>query len=91
MKKMIDIAPFSAFPTAEEREVIREQSKPKPPTVKDVLLERWEKDTEAMAEFLTTNVQIDCEGFCPAHEAGCDNDCKKHMIAYLNSAAEDGK
>ena len=59
-----------------------------PPTVKDVLLERWAQDTVAMAEFLTTNVQIDCEGFCKAHETGCDNDCKKHMIAYLNSAAE---
>lgn len=46
---------------------------------------------EEKAIFLTTNVQIDCEGFCKAHKTGCDNECKCHMAEFLNSPYTEGE
>lgn len=95
MKKMIDIAPFSAFPTAEEREVIREQSKPKPPTVKDVLLERWAQDTEALAKRMIESDLEDGGYFFDSLDTKSRRAYTEYYkvaldgeIAYLNSPAE---
>jgi len=68
-----------------------------PPTHKDVLLERWKKDTEAMASLMLFHNPLTGQiGAC-----GMDGmvfawfewikDALAAQIAYLNSAAEVGK
>lgn len=68
------------------------------PTHKDVLLERWAKDTEAMAKRLIENDLEDGgyffdsietksgRGYTVIYQVALDGE-----IAYLNSAAEVGK
>ena len=65
-----------------------------PPTVKDVLLKTWDRDTEAMA-YATIDAYYDDEDgwFSLPDGFGTDDPDKavEHYIAYLNSAAEVGK
>ena len=79
---------------SEERRKAREL-KQHQPTVKDVLLERWAKDTEAMAKRLIENDLEDGgyffdsietksgRGYTIIYQVALDGE-----IAYLNSAAE---
>lgn len=71
-------------------EWIKRKKQP-PPTVKDVLLEKWKNDTVAMiADVLELywNATTERYEFPNGEIALCEADAEKKCAAYLNSPAE---
>ena len=64
------------------------------PTHKDVLLERWAKDTETMADDMVGSYYDASRGTFFLPDGSVEYNFEKavdNLIAYLNSAAEVGK